>query len=40
MYKDIEQGLAERKKVPFTAKYTCGLPLGLKMSNGVTIGES
>lgn len=40
MYKDIEEGLARQKNVPFTAKYTRGLPFGLKMSNGVTVGES
>lgn len=39
MYKDIEEGLAQQKNVPFTEKYTRGLPLGLKMSNGVTVGE-
>lgn len=40
MYKDIEEGLAAQKNVPFTVKYTRGLPFGLKMSNGVTVGES
>lgn len=40
MYKDVEEGLAKQQNVPFTAKYTRGLPFGLKMSNGVTVGES
>lgn len=39
MYKDIEESLARRKNVLFTDKFINGLPLGLKMSNGVTVGE-
>lgn len=39
MYKDIEEGLAKQRQVSFTDKYIHGLPVGLKMSNGVTIGE-
>lgn len=39
MYKDIEEGLARQRHEPFTAKYIRGLPIGLTMSNGVTIGE-
>jgi salicylate hydroxylase len=39
MYKDIEERLAKRKGSAFTDKYTNGLPFGLKLSNGVIIGE-
>lgn len=39
MYKDIEQGLAEKRGIPYTDKFLKGLPLGMKLSNGVTIGE-
>ena len=39
MYKDIEESLAEKRGVPFTDKFTKGLPIGLKLSNGVTIGQ-
>lgn len=39
MYKDIEEAIARRKGLPFTAPYTKGLPFGLKLSNGVTVGE-
>ena len=38
MYKDIEENLAGKRGIPFTDKYTHGLPIGLKMSNGVTVG--
>lgn len=39
MYKDVEESLAKQRQVSFTDKYIRGLPIGLKMSNGVTIGE-
>ncbi|KAB8239695.1 FAD-dependent oxidoreductase [Aspergillus alliaceus] len=39
MYKDIEEAIARRRGIPFTAPFTQGLPLGLKLSNGVTVGE-
>ncbi|KAJ4423611.1 hypothetical protein N0V82_001779 [Gnomoniopsis sp. IMI 355080] len=39
MYKDIEESLARQKQVSYTDKFIRGLPIGLKMSNGVTIGE-
>jgi hypothetical protein len=37
MYKDIEEKLAKKKNVPFTDKFICGLPIGLKLSNGTTV---
>lgn len=39
MYKDIDQAFAERQGVQYTDKYVKGLPIGLKLSNGVTVGE-
>lgn len=39
MYKDVEEVLAKQTRTPFTDKYMQGLPIGLKMSNGVTVGE-
>lgn len=39
MYKDIEESLAKQRHVTYTDKYVQGLPVGLKMSNGVTVGE-
>lgn len=38
MYKDVEQKLAEVNSKPYTDKYVCGLPIGLELPNGVTIG--
>lgn len=39
MYKDIDQTFAERRGVPYTDKYIRGLPIGLKLTNGITVGE-
>lgn len=39
MYKDIEEILAEQRHTSYTDKYIKGLPVGLKMSNGVTVGK-
>jgi salicylate hydroxylase len=39
MYKDVEEKLAKQKGAAFTDKYIKGLPFGLKLSNGVIIGE-
>lgn len=40
MYRDIEEKLAERKQVKYADKYICGLPVGLKLPNGIVIGAS
>lgn len=40
MYKDIEEAIARQKKTPFMEKYINGLPIGLKLSNGMIVGES
>jgi salicylate hydroxylase len=39
MYKDIDQAFAEKRGVPYTDGYIKGLPVGFKLSNGVTVGE-
>ena len=38
MYKDIEERLAERRAVPFKEEYIHGLPIGLELPNGITVG--
>lgn len=40
MYKDVEELLASKRGIPFMQKYTRGLPFGLRLSNGVVVGES
>ncbi|KAF1834807.1 salicylate hydroxylase-like protein [Decorospora gaudefroyi] len=39
MYKDIDQAFAEMKGRAYTDKYFKGLPFGLKLSNGISIGS-
>ncbi|KAJ0374340.1 hypothetical protein COL26b_007420 [Colletotrichum chrysophilum] len=39
MYKDIEEVIAKRNGTAFTQKFTKGLPIGLKLPNGVIIGQ-
>ena len=39
MYKDIDEKLAAQRGTPFTEKYLNGLPVGLKLPNGVVVGE-
>jgi salicylate hydroxylase len=39
MYKDVEEVLAIRRGQPFTQQYIRGLPIGLKLSNGIVVGE-
>uniref|UniRef100_A0A8H7NN44 FAD-binding domain-containing protein n=1 Tax=Bionectria ochroleuca TaxID=29856 RepID=A0A8H7NN44_BIOOC len=38
MYRDIEEKLAKVRGQKFMAKFVCGLPIGLELPNGVTIG--
>ncbi|KAF7560224.1 hypothetical protein G7046_g3930 [Stylonectria norvegica] len=38
MYKDISEMLAKRQGKTFTEKFIRGLPIGLEMPNGVTVG--
>lgn len=40
MYRDIEEKLAARRHVTYADKFICGLPIGLKLPNGVVIGAS
>ena len=39
MYKDIDETFAKRSGVPYTGKFLNGLPIGLKLSNGVVVGS-
>jgi salicylate hydroxylase len=38
MYRDIEEKLASKRDTPYTDKFKAGLPIGMKLPNGVTIG--
>ncbi|KAF4121920.1 salicylate hydroxylase, partial [Geosmithia morbida] len=38
LYKDIEQRLCTKNGVPYRDKYMTGLPIGLKLPNGIIIG--
>ncbi|KAI7779453.1 hypothetical protein LA080_000833 [Diaporthe eres] len=39
MYKAIKESLAEQRHISYTDNYIKGLPIGLEMSNGVTVGK-
>ncbi|KAJ6191493.1 hypothetical protein N7519_001514 [Penicillium mononematosum] len=38
MHKDIEEKLAAKRGATYTDKFLCGLPIGLELPNGITIG--
>lgn len=38
MHKDIEEKLAVKRGATYTDKFLCGLPIGLELPNGITIG--
>ena len=38
MYRDIEQKIAVQSGQKYNGKFLCGLPIGLRLPNGVTIG--
>ncbi|KAF4761830.1 hypothetical protein N7455_003590 [Penicillium solitum] len=38
MYRDIEEKLAAKRGTTYTGKFLCGLPVGLELPNGITIG--
>lgn len=38
MYRDIEEKLAAKRGSPYTGKFICGLPIGLELPSGITIG--
>lgn len=39
MYKDIEEKLAAKRNIPFKDEFLAGLPIGMKLTNGVTVGQ-
>ncbi len=39
MYKDVDEMQAKRRGTVFGEKFSRGLPLGLKLPNGVVVGE-
>lgn len=38
MHRDIEEKLAAKRGTTYTDKFLCGLPVGLELPNGMTIG--
>jgi salicylate hydroxylase len=38
MHMHIDEVISERARQAYTHKYTRGLPMGLKLSNGYTVG--
>jgi salicylate hydroxylase len=40
MYRDIEEKLAAKRGTTYADKFINGLPIGLELPNGITIGES
>lgn len=38
MYKDIDEKLAAKRGQLYTDKFINGLPIGLELPNGITIG--
>lgn len=38
MYKDIEEKIAAQSGQKYAGKFVCGLPKGLQLPNGVTVG--
>ncbi|WPH03957.1 FAD-dependent urate hydroxylase-like protein [Acrodontium crateriforme] len=40
MYRDIEEKLAAVKEVQYGDSYVCGLPVGMKLLNGIVVGAS
>ncbi|KAJ5297331.1 hypothetical protein PENANT_c005G05816 [Penicillium antarcticum] len=40
MYRDIEEKLAAKRGTRYADKFISGLPIGLELPNGITIGES
>ncbi|KAJ5102414.1 hypothetical protein NUU61_004636 [Penicillium alfredii] len=39
MYQDVEEKLAAKRHAAYTDKFICGLPVGLELPNGITIGD-
>jgi len=40
MYRDVEEKLAAKRGDLYTGEFICGLPIGLELPSGITIGES
>jgi salicylate hydroxylase len=40
MYRDIEEKLAAKRGTRYADKFISGLPIGLELPNGITIGKS
>lgn len=38
MYRDIEEKLAVKRGSLYTGQFVCGLPVGLELPSGITIG--
>jgi salicylate hydroxylase len=38
MYKDIEEKLASTQGQAYSGQFICGLPIGLELPSGITIG--
>lgn len=38
MYRDVEEKLAVKRGDSYTGGFICGLPIGLELPNGITIG--
>jgi salicylate hydroxylase len=38
MSRDIEEKLAIKRGTTYTDNFLCGLPIGLELPNGITIG--
>lgn len=38
MHRDIEEKLSAKRGTVYTDKFLCGLPIGLELPNGITIG--
>lgn len=38
MYRDVEEKLAAKRGDSYTGKFICGLPIGLELPSGITIG--
>lgn len=39
MYQDAEEVLARRRNEQYTGKHLHGLPIGMELPNGITVGE-
>lgn len=40
MYGDVEEKLAAKRGDQYNGKFICGLPIGLELPSGITVGVS